>query len=105
MERKAAFANSISQQIGGEEGSFVYFEIATVLNCTPCGNAGSPTNLSWPKIKEGYAALERLYCTSNLKLNRFAFLTVKFRDKSAAEDQMKDRHQKDLELFEPFKMI
>ena len=81
-----AFADSISQQIGGEEGSFVYFEIATVLNCTPCGNSGSPTTLSWPKIKEGYAALERLYGTSTLKMNRFAFLTVKFGDKSAAEE-------------------
>lgn len=81
-----AFANSISQQIGGEEGSFVYFEIATVLGCTPCGNAGSPTNLSWPKIKEGYVALERLYGTSNLKMNRYALLSVKFRDKSSASE-------------------
>jgi hypothetical protein len=81
-----AFADSISQQIGGEEGDFVYFEIATVLNCTPCGNAGSPANLSWPKIKEGYAALEHLYGTSNLKMNRFAFLAAKFGDKSAAKE-------------------
>ena len=80
-----AFADTISRRIGGEEGSFIYFEIATVLNCTPCGNAGNPVNLSWPKIKEGYAALEHLYGTSNLKMNRFAFLAAKFGDKSAAK--------------------
>lgn len=86
MEGEAeAFADSISQRIGGQEGSFVYFEIATVLNCAPCGNTGNPTNMSWPKIKEGYAALESLYGVSTLKTNRFAFLTVKFRDKSAAK--------------------
>ena len=65
-----------------------------MLNCTPCGNAISPTNLSWPKIKEGYAALERLYGTSTLKMNRFAFLATKFGDKSAAKEifaQLGDR--------------
>jgi hypothetical protein len=81
-----AFAETISQRIGGEEGNFVYFEIATVLNCTSCGNTANPANLSWPKIKAGYSALEHLYGTSSLKMNRFAFLTVMFRDKSAAQD-------------------
>jgi hypothetical protein len=81
-----AFADAISQRIGGEEGSFIYFEIATVLICTPCGNAANPASLSWPKIKEGYAALEHLYGTSDLKMNRFAFLAAKFGDKSAAKE-------------------
>jgi hypothetical protein len=81
-----AFADTISQRIGGEEGSFLYFEIATVLSCTPCGNAGASARVSWPKIKEGYAALEHLYGTSSLKMNRFAFLAVTFKDKSAAKE-------------------
>jgi hypothetical protein len=81
-----AFAETISQRIGGEEGSFVYFEIATVLNCTSCGNTANPANLSWPKIKAGYSALEHLYGTSRLKMNRFAFLAVMFRDQSAAKE-------------------
>jgi hypothetical protein len=81
-----AEGDAIAQRIGGEEGSFIYFEIATVLICTPCGNAANPASLSWPKIKEGYAALEHLYGTSNQKMNRFAFLTAKFGDKSAAKE-------------------
>jgi hypothetical protein len=81
-----AFAEAISRRIGGEEGAFVYFEIATVLNCHSCGNISTPANLSWGKINDGYVALEHLYGTSNLKMNRFAFITVTFRDKSAARE-------------------
>jgi hypothetical protein len=106
-----AFGNAISQRIGGDEGSFVYFEIATVLNCTPCGNSENIDNLSWPKIKEGYVALERLYGTSPLKRNRFAFLTVKFRDKAAAREvflQIGDNWDQDVwanrETFEAAKV-
>jgi len=81
-----AFANAISQRLGGEEGAFVYFEIATVLYCGLCDNPVSPSDLPWPKIKEGYAALEHLYGTSQLKMNRFALLAARFGDKSAARD-------------------
>ena len=80
-----AFADSISQTLGGEEGAFVYFEIVTALNCGPCSNASTLANFSWPKIKQGYAALENLYGTSKLKMNRFAFLAVNVQDKASAK--------------------
>ncbi len=79
-----AFADGISRRIGGEEGAFVYFEIATLLNCGPCGSYDS-VQLSWPKIKQGYAA-QHLYGTSNLKMNRFALMATKVGDKSAAKE-------------------
>ena len=67
-------------------GLFVYFEIATLLNCDCSNNASKLTLLSWPKIKEGYAAMERLYGTSKLKMNRFAFLATVIGDKAAAKE-------------------
>jgi len=81
-----AFADGISRRIGGEEGAFVYFEIATVLNCGPCGGSYDSVQLSWPKIKQGYVALQHLYGTSNLKMNRFALMATKVGDKSAAKE-------------------
>lgn len=81
-----AFANAISQRIGGEEGEFVYFEIASLFYCGACGNWSNPADMQWRKIKDGYAALEHLYGTSPLKMNRFALLAAKFGDKAAARE-------------------
>ncbi len=78
-----AFAEEISTHIGGKQGAFIYFEIATVLNCL-CGNEDHLSTMSWDKIKAGYAALEELYGTSKLKRNRFALMAAKARDKESA---------------------
>jgi len=84
-----AFAEEASKHVGGKEGAFLYFEIATVLNCS-CGETGGHLDgMSWPKIKEGYAALEELYGTSNRKLNRFAYLAVLAGDRPAADQAFK----------------
>lgn len=81
-----AFAGQVSDQIGGQQGKFVYFELATVIVCG-CNSDDDGTrlrNLSWPKIKDGYAALGGLYGYSNLKMNRFAYLAAKEHDRRAA---------------------
>ena len=79
-----AFAEWISRKLGGEEGKFVYFEIASVLNCN-CRESSQMANLSWTKIQEGYSALEHLYGTSKLKMNRFAFMSYLAGDRAAAQ--------------------
>jgi hypothetical protein len=81
-----AFAAEAAQRVGGKQGAFVYFEIATLLNCS-CGEYGKHLNgMSWSKIKEGYAALEELHGISNRKLNRFAYLAVLAGDRPAADE-------------------
>ncbi len=42
--------------------------------------------MSWPRVKQGYADLQRLYGTSNLKMNRFAYMSFVAGDKSSAHD-------------------
>jgi len=81
-----AFAEQISRRLGGKEGDFVYFEIASLLNCPPCGTGSPGFKLSWPRVKDGYSAMERLYGTSNVKMNRFAFMAVKAGDQSTAKE-------------------
>jgi hypothetical protein len=80
-----AFAEEISNKVGGKEGKFIYFEIASLVTCQCDSDASNIENFSWPKIKEGYAALGEFYGYSNLKLNRFAHMAVEANDKLAAQ--------------------
>jgi hypothetical protein len=82
-----AFAEQASDQIGGEQGKFIYFEMATTIACGCNSDDDNAVlqNLSWPKIKEGYAVMGQLYGYSPLKMNRFAYLAALERDKPAAE--------------------
>jgi hypothetical protein len=80
-----AFAEEISNQIGGQEGKFVYFEIASLATCQCDSDDSHMQYLSWPKIKEGYGALGQLYGYSNLKRNRFAHMAVEANDKVSAQ--------------------
>jgi hypothetical protein len=82
-----AFAEQVSTQIGGEEGDFVYFEIATTIACG-CNTSDGRVELqsmSWPRVKSGYAAMEHLYGDASLKTNRFAYLAVVENDRPTAE--------------------
>jgi hypothetical protein len=89
-----AFAESISDRIGGDAGDFVYFELATTIYCG-CEIDGIeslrvPLTMSWPRIKKGYAVMERLYGNSLLKMNRYAMLATRAHDKDAAKDAFTD---------------
>jgi hypothetical protein len=80
-----AFAEQAADRIGGQQGRFVYFEMVTTIVCGCNSDEGALLqNLSWPKIKEGYAAMGELYGYSPLKMNRFAYLAALERDKAAA---------------------
>jgi hypothetical protein len=81
-----AFVSEVSSRVGGPEGAFLYFELATVINCS-CGSQGTDIGgMSWTKIKQGYAALEQLYGTSSLKMNRFAYIACLAGDNATAHD-------------------
>jgi hypothetical protein len=79
------FAEDISNQVGGQQGKFVYFEIASLITCQCDSDDSHMKNLSWSKIKEGYSALGQLYGYSNLKMSRFAHMAVEAHDKTAAQ--------------------
>ncbi|MGO8787107.1 MAG: hypothetical protein ACLQVL_06960 [Terriglobia bacterium] len=78
-----AFAEESYRRIGGRQGAFVYFEIATVLYCL-CNDSPQPT-LSWPVLQEGFAETEEQYGATLLKLNRFAMLAYLYHDREVAK--------------------
>jgi len=80
-----AFAEEISDHVGGQQGKFIYFEIASLVACQCDSEDSHIENLSWPKIKEGYVTLGQLYGYSTLKMNRFARMAVAAHDKAAAQ--------------------
>jgi hypothetical protein len=84
-----AFADEISARIGGREGEFVYFEVATTVGCGKCsGRDHEWEGFSWSRIKTGYAAMQHMYGTSTLNANRFAVLAFRFNDASVGKPLM-----------------
>jgi hypothetical protein len=79
-----AFADEISNRVSGQQGNFLYFEIASLLTCQCNPDPAHMANLSWPKIQRGYAALDQLYGVSNLKRNRFAYMAYLGADRPVA---------------------
>ncbi len=78
------FAEETLKKLPEPDGAIIYYEIASLLVC-PCDEKNNDMDsMSWPKIKEGYTSLERLYGTSRLKLNRFAYMSVVAKDKESA---------------------
>jgi len=81
-----AFAEDVSTRLGEPDGSIIYFEIASMLACQCDKEMDSLAKMSWPKVKKGYSDLQRLYGTSNLKMNRFAYMSVLSGDKISARE-------------------
>ena len=80
-----AFAEEVSARLPEPDGSIVYFEIASLLACQCDKERDTLEGMSWPKTKQGYSELVRLYGTSNLKANRFAYMSFVADDKASAQ--------------------
>ncbi|MGA2097359.1 MAG: hypothetical protein ABSH39_13730 [Candidatus Acidiferrum sp.] len=63
-----------------------YFEIVGTLRCYCQKGMEVLSHTSWPRTKQGYENMQKLYATSNLKANRFAFLAYVAKDRGAAQE-------------------
>jgi hypothetical protein len=67
------FAEQTSQRLGGKLGSIMYYVIATDLACYYKDRAFfTDTQISWPKVKQGFADLDQTYGMSLGHLNEFS---------------------------------
>ena len=82
-----SFAEEVSNRVGGEKGDILYFEITSLKACQCDAEKDAMQNMSWPRIKLGYAALGQMYGVSSLKRNRFASMAIKAGDKEAARTE------------------
>jgi hypothetical protein len=81
-----AFGEEIATHRAEPESSIFYFEIVGTLTCYCRTGMEALSQTSWPRTTQGYANMQRLYGTSNLKANRFAFLAFVAQDKAAARE-------------------
>jgi hypothetical protein len=76
------YAGQVADRTGGEEGDIEYFMIASAINC--CRKTQAPA-LSWPRIRQGYSALDQQYGTTNRERNMMAWLAIRTGDKETAQ--------------------
>jgi len=94
-----AFGDEIAALRPEPESSVFYFEIVSSLTCYCTTGMDALRQTSWPRTKQGYANLQRLYGTSNLKANRFAFLAFVAKDKSAANQAFASTTAPELDIW------
>ncbi len=76
------YAEQVANRAGGAEGDSIYFRIAATLNC--CRKTEAPA-LSWPRVRQGFAALEQLYGSTNHDRNAMACLALRAGDTKTAQ--------------------
>ncbi len=81
-----AFAEEISGRLPEPDSSILYFQIVSSLACYCKQAKVDLPHVFWPKIRQGYTNLTRLYGTTNLIANRFAFIATTFKDKPCAHE-------------------
>jgi len=79
-----AFAEEVASRLSEPDASIIYYEIASLLACQCDKDRDSLAGMSWPRVKQGYEKLTDLYGTSNLKLNRFAYMSFVANDQASA---------------------
>jgi Domain of unknown function (DUF4034) len=80
-----AFINDVTAGIPEPDSSMLYFELSDSVACQCDPNRDTLEDISWPKVKEGYANIERLYGTVDSKNNRYAYMAYMSGDKAAAQ--------------------
>lgn len=82
------FIGEIADQIGGDAGDILYFQLASNLICKCRGEAHEKL-LSWPRIQKGFVALEKQSGASILNTNLYAFMAIRVADSITADAMLK----------------
>jgi hypothetical protein len=78
------FAEEAAKRLDTSHGNIIYFEIASLLACQCDKERDSLGGMDCLRVKQGYGELVKLYGTTNLKSNRFAYMSFVAEDKSSA---------------------
>jgi hypothetical protein len=76
------YAEQVANQAGQSEGDATYFQIAAALNC--CGKTQARA-LSWPRVKQGFLAIDQLYGATMHERNVMAWLALRAGDTETAQ--------------------
>jgi len=76
------YAEQVSDRTGGDDGNIEYFLIVAAINC--CHKTQAPA-LSWSRVKQGFAALDKQYGTTSRERNVMAWLALRAGDNDTAQ--------------------
>ena len=79
----SAFAKTAADNVGGEQGDAIYFQIATAV-IGKDGKEVSAHEMDWPRIQRGYQAWTAQYGTTRWLKNEIAYFAYEFRDAAIA---------------------
>lgn len=82
------FAEESADRVGGTEGDILYFQIGAALMCG-CNEQAEFNRMSWPRLKKGYAELEKKYGSSMVDLNSLALMATNHDDSELADATFK----------------
>jgi len=83
----ARFAEQVADRVGGKAGDILYYETAVAIVCA-CDEPEF-VHFSWPRLQQGFAAVEQQYGTSLVDVNSFALMAYKFNDSVIADAAFK----------------
>jgi hypothetical protein len=80
------FARTSADDVGGDAGDILYFQIATEL--IKRGNDEFPVHeMDWQRLQRGYQALLSQYGPARFPENQLAYMAWKFQDSVVAREQ------------------
>jgi len=80
------FANEVSSKMLEPNSSMTYFQVMSSNACYCQEALKDLPNIDYPKFKQGYNNVARLFGVSNLNANRFAFVAAMFKDQESAHE-------------------
>lgn len=83
-----AFARAAADQIGGEGGDVLYYQIvASVLTRANEGSMGK--EMDWPRLQRGYRALVRQFGETRGNRNQYAYVAGRCGDAETVRTQLR----------------
>jgi len=83
----AAFAKKSADNIGGDAGDMLYFQLAGVMVKRGNGSNFSLQGIDWQRIQRGYRVMTTQFGVSRKEQNELAFMAYKFKDVDVAKQQ------------------
>jgi hypothetical protein len=83
----AAFAKESADNVGGDAGDMLYFQLAGVMVKRGNGRSFSLQGIDWQRIQHGYRVMATQYGVSHKEQNELAFMAYKFNDVDVARQQ------------------
>jgi tetratricopeptide (TPR) repeat protein len=94
-----ALAEEVGKRIPEPQGSMQYFYIVGGVACYCRQDMEELSHVTYARVKQGYDSISRLYGTSNLNANRFAFIAVTFKDQASAREAFEAISETKLDIW------